>query len=59
VVEIDEPMGADSLVWLKAAGQQISVRVPVEQRLEPGAQVHLHLDLSKASLFDADTEQRI
>ncbi len=36
VVDIDEPMGADSLVWLKVAGQQVSVRVPVERRLEPG-----------------------
>ncbi|NUB45615.1 sn-glycerol-3-phosphate ABC transporter ATP-binding protein UgpC [Fertoebacter nigrum] len=59
VVELDEPMGADSLVWLKAAGQQMSVRVPVERRLEPGTPVYLHLDLPKASLFDAATEQRI
>ena len=36
VVEIDEPMGADSLVWLKAGGQQMSVRVPVERRLPAG-----------------------
>jgi multiple sugar transport system ATP-binding protein len=59
VVEIDEPMGADSLVWLKADQQQISVRVPVERRLKPGTQVHLHVDMSKTSLFDAGTEQRI
>jgi multiple sugar transport system ATP-binding protein len=59
VVEIDEPMGADSLVWVQAAGQQVSVRVPVERRLDPGTAVHLHLDLSKASLFDAETEQRV
>jgi multiple sugar transport system ATP-binding protein len=59
VVEIDEPMGADSLVWLKAGGQQMSVRIPVEQRLAPGTPVHIHFDLSKASLFDAGTELRI
>jgi multiple sugar transport system ATP-binding protein len=59
VVEIDEPMGADSLVWLRAAGQQVSVRVPVERRLDPGTPVHLHLDISKASLFDAQSEQRV
>jgi multiple sugar transport system ATP-binding protein len=59
VVEIDEPMGADSLVWLKMDHQQISVRVPVERRLKPGTEVHVHVDMSKASLFDAATEQRI
>ena len=59
VVEIDEPMGADSLIWLKAAGQQMSVRVPVERRMAPGAQVHLRVDIPKASLFDVKTEQRV
>jgi multiple sugar transport system ATP-binding protein len=59
VVEIDEPMGADSLIWLMAAGVQMSVRVPVERRLEAGTAVHLRVDMPKASLFDAGTEQRI
>jgi multiple sugar transport system ATP-binding protein len=59
VVEIDEPMGADSLVWVDIGGQKLSVRIPVERRLKPGTPVHLHLDLSKASLFDAESEQRI
>ncbi len=59
VVEIDEPMGADSLVWLQAAGKQMSVRVPVEQRLAPGTEVHLKVDISKASIFDATTELRV
>jgi multiple sugar transport system ATP-binding protein len=59
VVEIDEPMGADSLIWLVAAGKQMSVRVPVEKRLEAGTQVHLKVDIPKASLFDVGTEQRV
>jgi len=59
VVELDEPMGADSLVWLQAGGQQMSVRIPVEERLAHGTKVHIHFDLSKASLFDAGTELRI
>ena len=59
VVEIDEPMGADSLIWLKAAGQQMSVRVPVERRMAPGTEVHLRVDIPKASLFDAKSEQRV
>jgi multiple sugar transport system ATP-binding protein len=59
VVELDEPMGADSLVWLKAAGGQMSVRVPVEQRMTPGTSVHLKVDMAKASIFDAATESRV
>jgi multiple sugar transport system ATP-binding protein len=59
VVEIDEPMGADSLIWLTSGGYQMSVRVPVERRLAPGTAVHLRVDIPKASLFDAKTEQRV
>ena len=59
VVEIDENLGADSLLWLKLDGQSVCVRVPVEGRLPSGTEVHLGLDIAKASLFDAETEQRI
>ena len=58
-VELDEPMGADSLVWFTAGGGQVSVRVPVERRLARGKEVHLKVDMSKASIFDAGTEQRV
>jgi multiple sugar transport system ATP-binding protein len=59
VVEIDEPMGADSLVWFEVEGSQISVRVPVEMRPTIGSTVHLKVDISKASLFDETNELRI
>ena len=59
VVEIDEPMGADSLVWLMAQGTQMSVRVPVERRMAAGTEVHLKVDIPKASIFDVGTEQRV
>jgi multiple sugar transport system ATP-binding protein len=58
-VEIDEHLGADSLLWLKSATKDICVRVPVEGRLPSGTRVHLGLDIGKASLFDAKSEQRI
>lgn len=60
MVEIDEPMGADSLVWLEAeGGVQMAVRVPVERRMAPGTHVHLKVEISKASIFDTVTEQRV
>ncbi|MBP9047252.1 MAG: sn-glycerol-3-phosphate ABC transporter ATP-binding protein UgpC [Tabrizicola sp.] len=58
-IEIDENLGADSLLWLKSEATNLSVRVPVEGRLPAGTKVHLGLDIAKASLFDAKTEQRI
>ncbi|NJM81418.1 MAG: sn-glycerol-3-phosphate ABC transporter ATP-binding protein UgpC [Tabrizicola sp.] len=59
VVEIDEHLGADSLLWVEAEGQPMSVRIAVEGRLAAGTPVHLGLDIAKASLFDTKTEQRI
>ena len=59
VVEIDEPMGADSLVWLLVEGKQMSVRVPVEHRPPAGLNVHLKVDIAKSSLFDETNELRI
>ncbi len=59
VVEIDEPMGADSLVWLATDSGPMSVRVPVEARIKPGTPVHLRVDMSKASIFDAASEIRV
>jgi multiple sugar transport system ATP-binding protein len=58
-VEIDEPMGADSLVWLKAGSAQMSVRVPVEHRPEHRRAVHLKVDIRHASIFDVKTEMRV
>ena len=57
-VDLDEPMGADALLWLTVEGQRLSVRVPVEQTRPRGTQVVLRPDIGKASLFDPDTETR-
>ena len=47
------------LMWLDAGGKNLCVRIPVEGRLPTGTKVNLGLDIAKASLFDAKTEQRI
>ncbi|MBB4010376.1 ABC transporter ATP-binding protein [Allorhizobium taibaishanense] len=59
VVDIEEPMGADNLLWLKLAGQVLSVRIAGTRRYAPGSQVRLAFDMSVASLFDAETEMRL
>ena len=59
VVEIEEPMGADNVLWLRFAGQTISVRIGGARRYQAGATVRLGFDMSVASLFDAEKEERI
>ncbi len=59
VVDIEEPMGADNLLWLKHAGHVLSVRIGGTRRFSPGSQVKLGFDMSVASLFDATTEERL
>ena len=59
VVDIDEPMGSDSLVWLTAGGQNLSVRTPADENYKRGQEVSLIFDISKASVFDAESEQRL
>ena len=58
-VDIEEPMGADNLLWLKHAGHSMSVRVAGARRFKPGTAVKLSFDMGLASLFDAGTEERI
>ncbi|UJW73851.1 ABC transporter ATP-binding protein [Rhizobium sp. SL42] len=59
VVDIEEPMGADNLLWLKHAGHVMSVRIGGTRRYTPGSRVRLSFDMSVASLFDATSEERI
>jgi len=59
VVDIEEPMGADNLLWLKHAGHVMSVRTSGTRRYRPGTRLRLGFDMSVASLFDAETEERL
>jgi multiple sugar transport system ATP-binding protein len=59
LVEIEEPMGADNLLWLKHAGHTMSVRVGGERRYPVGSKVRLGFDMTMASVFDAETEERL
>jgi multiple sugar transport system ATP-binding protein len=52
-VDVVEPMGSDTLVWLKLAGQKFSVRMSSERAPQAGDQVTVGFDPMRASLFDA------
>jgi multiple sugar transport system ATP-binding protein len=59
VVDIEEPMGADNLLWLKFAGHTMSVRIPGARRYAAGSHLKLSFNMELASLFDAESELRI
>ncbi len=58
-VEIDEPMGADSLLWLKLEQQSLSVRIDADLNCQEGTIYHLEFNIPKSSIFRKDTEDRI
>ena len=58
-VEIAEPMGSESLVYLKAGSGNLIARIPGEHLFHLGEQVTVQVNLDKVSLFDAATENVI
>ncbi|MGR3723035.1 ABC transporter ATP-binding protein [Abyssibius alkaniclasticus] len=58
-VDIDEPMGSDSLIWLSCEGQTVSVRAGAEENYAIGSEVYLSFDASRASVFDIASEKRM
>ena len=59
VVEIVEPMGADTLVWTKVAGQDFRLRMEGQAKVAPGDAMHIGFDPIRASMFDKGTEERL
>jgi multiple sugar transport system ATP-binding protein len=58
-VELVEPTGAETMVGLRLAGFEVTARFEPHEAPEAGETVTVSIDMSKACLFDAKTEQRI
>src|SRR6516162_2580224 len=58
-VEISEPMGSESLVYLKSGSGNLIARIHGEHLYHLGEQVTVQVNLDKVSLFDAATENVI
>ncbi len=56
LIEMAEPMGAESILYLKAGGSSLIGRVPGEHLYKKGEKLTMHLHLEKAHLFDAESE---
>jgi multiple sugar transport system ATP-binding protein len=59
VVDIVEPMGSDTLVWVQLAGAPFRIRMDGQARVKPKETMELGIDPSRASLFDASSEERL
>ena len=55
-VEISEPMGSESIVYLKAGAGSLIARIQGDHIFHLGEQVTAYFDLDKVTLFDPKTE---
>jgi multiple sugar transport system ATP-binding protein len=55
-VEVSEPMGSETLLYLDTGATSFIARVSPTDRFEAGQSVQVTLDLTHARLFDASTE---
>jgi len=58
-VELVEPMGAETIVWCRLAGQTLSVRVEGESTIATGGTLPIGFPIERVNLFDAKTGLRL
>ncbi len=59
IVEVLEPTGPDTLVFVNINGGKVTCRVSPHATKPPGESMKLMIDMSKALLFDPETQKRI
>jgi len=58
-IDIVEPMGSDTLVWVNFAGQSVRVRTEGQTGLKSGDTLTIGFDAARLHLFDEKTEIRL
>ena len=58
-VSVVEPTGAETLVFSRVAGKEITAVFRERHQFAPGQQIHLAPDLAAIHLFDKASGQRI
>jgi len=58
-IDIVEPMGSDTLVWVDFAGQSVRVRTEGQSGLKSGDTLEIGFDAARMHLFDKTTETRL
>ncbi len=57
VIEVIEPMGADTLVWSRFEGQEFTFRIDSEHSFQVGDPVRIGFDPARASVFDPNGDR--
>lgn len=58
-IDIVEPMGSDTLIWVNFAGQTVRVRTEGSVAYKPGDTLHIGFDAQRLHLFDFNSELRL
>jgi multiple sugar transport system ATP-binding protein len=58
-VEVVEPMGIETYLFLAVDDKSFVARVPSDVKTAVGREIELGMDVLNAHLFDADTERSI
>jgi multiple sugar transport system ATP-binding protein len=59
IVDVIEPTGADTMVFMTLCGTEAIARVRPQDAAKPGATMRFYADMAKACLFDPATGRRI
>ena len=58
-MELVEPMGPETIIWCRVAGQTLSVRVDGESTIAAGERLPIAFPTERVNLFDAKTGLRL
>jgi multiple sugar transport system ATP-binding protein len=58
-IDIVEPMGSDTVAWVKVADQPFTIRCESEVVLSAGQKLRIGFDPARGSLFNAETGNRL
>ena len=58
-VELIEPMGADTLIWTSIEETPLSIRIEGSSELKLEDEIKVKFDISRVSIFDKNSEERI
>jgi multiple sugar transport system ATP-binding protein len=58
-VLVDEPMGADTLIWGNVGESLVSSRVAPDQSFAPGDSLQAYFIPNQSSIFDSESGNRL
>ena len=59
VIDLVEPMGSDTLIWVRFAGRDVRVRMDGQADVREGEKILVGFDPVRASMFDKQSELRL